>query len=66
MARMGERIKNAQKYHGGKDTEWSTLSTSRGGDRCKGCGRRWDKMTARQLRDHAKCKDKDGCPETED
>lgn len=67
MVSNREKMKIAkQAAKSGGDTAWGGLQRARGGDRCKGCGERWDKMSAGRLRAHAKCTDKDGCPDTED
>lgn len=65
---LGRKMKAARQAakDGKLQTAWEGLQMDRGGNRCKGCGKRWDKMSKRDLIRHAECSDKDGCPETED
>lgn len=68
MVSNREKMKIAQQAarSGGGNTAWSDLKVKRGGNNCKGCGERWDKMGYARLKAHAECRDSDGCPDTKD
>lgn len=68
MASLRDKMKMAKAA--AKDGEiksaWTTMKVSRGGNTCKGCGERWDKMSKGRIIAHAECEDSDGCPDTKD
>jgi hypothetical protein len=68
VASIREKMKMAAKMAASGDVEsaWTTVKNARGGNKCKGCYKRWDKMSAGELRNHALCDDQDGCPHTKD
>lgn len=66
MARLGEKMKNAKKYHSGKKTAWEGNKVAPDSpDRCKGCQVKYKDMSAGQFNRHLKAlnKGEDDCPD---
>jgi hypothetical protein len=66
VGHLARKIKAASQAakDGNQSTAWTTLQQGRGGDRCRGCGKKWSKMSKAETIAHAECDDEDGCPDT--